>query len=115
MGRIERIWGSKPSATRSCPRSSPSASWNSWKLMPRPHRASDSIAPASETPRASAIDFTNISRGEKRRRAEFDEVLELVADGIRTGRGPRGAYVHHDEVNKEVRGRKNARLAAVTS
>ena len=32
-----------------------------------------------------------------------------------TGRGTRGAYVHHDAVNGEVRGRKGARLAALTS
>ena len=48
-------------------------------------------------------------------REQFDEVLELVSNGIATGRGPRGAYVHHDAVNGELRGRKSARLAAVTS
>ncbi|MEX0663562.1 MAG: DEAD/DEAH box helicase [Acidimicrobiia bacterium] len=48
-------------------------------------------------------------------RAGFDEVITLVADGIRTGRGQRGAYIHHDAVNGEVRGRKAARLAALTS
>jgi ATP-dependent Lhr-like helicase len=48
-------------------------------------------------------------------RAEFDEVLDLVADGIATGRGRRGAYVHLDRINGEVRGRKGARLAALTS
>ncbi|MGV3758841.1 MAG: DEAD/DEAH box helicase, partial [Actinomycetota bacterium] len=45
----------------------------------------------------------------------FDEVLDLVADGIETGRGRRAAYVHYDRVNGELRGRKGARLAAVTS
>jgi len=48
-------------------------------------------------------------------RQGFDEVITLVSDGIRTGRGQRGAYVHHDAVNGEVRGRKAARLAALTS
>ena len=48
-------------------------------------------------------------------REQFDEVIELVSNGIATGRGPRGAYVHHDAVNGELRGRKGARLAAVTS
>ena len=46
---------------------------------------------------------------------QFDEVVDLVSDGIETGRGPRGAYVHHDAVNGELRGRKGARLAALTS
>jgi ATP-dependent Lhr-like helicase len=45
----------------------------------------------------------------------FGEVLELVSKGIETGRGRRGAYVHHDSVNREVRARKGARLAAATS
>ncbi len=48
-------------------------------------------------------------------RAQFDEVLELVSRGIETGRGRRGAYVHHDLVNGELRGRKSARIAAATS
>ncbi len=48
-------------------------------------------------------------------RAQFDAVLGLVSDGIVTGRGRRGAYLHHDRVNGELRARKGARLAAVTS
>ena len=48
-------------------------------------------------------------------REQFDEVLDLVSRGVETGRGPRGRYVHHDAVNGEVRGRKGARLAALTS
>jgi ATP-dependent Lhr-like helicase len=48
-------------------------------------------------------------------RAQFDEVLELVSRGIETGRGRRGAYVHHDAVNGELRARKSARIAAATS
>ncbi|MCJ7673385.1 MAG: hypothetical protein MUP67_15275, partial [Acidimicrobiia bacterium] len=48
-------------------------------------------------------------------REQFDEVVELVSEGIQTGRGRRGAYVHHDAINGELRGRKGARLAALTS
>jgi ATP-dependent Lhr-like helicase len=48
-------------------------------------------------------------------RTAFDEVLELVSRGIETGRGRRGAYLHHDAVNGELRARKGARLAAATS
>ena len=48
-------------------------------------------------------------------RAQFDEVLELVSRGIETGRGRRGAYLHYDAVNGELRPRKGARLAAATS
>ncbi|MDZ7674516.1 MAG: DEAD/DEAH box helicase [Acidimicrobiales bacterium] len=48
-------------------------------------------------------------------RETFDEVLDLVNEGIVTGRGTRAAYVHYDRVNGELRGRKGARLAALTS
>ncbi len=49
------------------------------------------------------------------RREDFDDVLELVSEGIQTGRGRRAAYVHRDQVNGVVRGRRGARLAALTS
>jgi ATP-dependent Lhr-like helicase len=48
-------------------------------------------------------------------RQDFDEVVELVSEGIRTGRGRRAAYLHHDRVNGRLRGRRGARLAALTS
>ncbi len=48
-------------------------------------------------------------------REHFDEVVDLVARGAETARGPRGRYVHHDTVNGELRARKGARLAALTS
>jgi len=48
-------------------------------------------------------------------REQFDDVIDLVANGIQTGRGKRAAYLYHDAVNHEVRARKGARLAALTS
>jgi len=48
-------------------------------------------------------------------RERFDEVLELVTEGVVTGRGRRGAYVHHDRVNGVLRPRRGARLTATTS
>ncbi len=48
-------------------------------------------------------------------REEFDEILEVVSEGIPTGRGLRAHYVHRDRVNNELRGRRGARLAALTS
>jgi ATP-dependent helicase Lhr and Lhr-like helicase len=48
-------------------------------------------------------------------RARFDEVLDLVSRGIETGRGRRGAYLHHDAISGELRARRSARLAAATS
>ena len=46
---------------------------------------------------------------------DFEEVVELVSEGIRTGRGRRAAYVHRDQVNSQLRGRRGARIAALTS
>jgi ATP-dependent Lhr-like helicase len=48
-------------------------------------------------------------------RTDFDEVVELVSEGIQTGRGRRGAYLHHDREHSKLRGRRGARLAAATS
>ena len=48
-------------------------------------------------------------------RAAFDEVVELASWGITTGRGRRGAHLHHDAVNGRLRARRGARLAALTS
>ncbi|HEU4487779.1 MAG TPA: helicase-related protein, partial [Actinomycetota bacterium] len=45
----------------------------------------------------------------------FDEVVELVSDGIQTGRGRRAAFLHRDRVGGLLRGRRGARLAALTS
>jgi len=48
-------------------------------------------------------------------RKDFDDVVGMVADGFATKRGRRGALVHRDEVNHRVRGRRGARMLAITS
>jgi ATP-dependent Lhr-like helicase len=48
-------------------------------------------------------------------RERFDEMIELLSEGIATGRGNPGAYLHRDRIHGEVRGRRGARLAALTS
>ena len=48
-------------------------------------------------------------------RETFDEVVDLVSWGIQTGRGRRGAHLHHDAVNGRLRARRGARLAGLTS
>jgi ATP-dependent helicase Lhr and Lhr-like helicase len=48
-------------------------------------------------------------------RTDFDEVVELLSEGITTGRGRRAAYLHRDRVNGRLKGRRGARLAALTS
>jgi len=47
--------------------------------------------------------------------ADFEDATELVSEGIRTGRGRRAAYLHRDQVSGQLRGRRGARLAALTS
>ena len=48
-------------------------------------------------------------------RADFFAVVAMLAEGFSTRRGRRGALVHHDAVNHVLRGRRGARLTAVTS
>jgi len=45
----------------------------------------------------------------------FAAVVDMLADGFTTRRGRRGALVHHDAVNRRLRGRRGARLTALTS
>ena len=47
-------------------------------------------------------------------RKDFDDVVALASWGIETGRGRRGAHLHHDAVNGRLRARRGARLAALT-
>jgi ATP-dependent Lhr-like helicase len=49
------------------------------------------------------------------RRDEFDGVVGMLASGFSTRRGRRAALVHHDAVNGRLRGRRGARLLAITS
>jgi len=57
----------------------------------------------------SAYPYRNLSE------KEFDEVVDVLSEGIATSRGRRGAYLHRDRVNRRLRARRGARLAAITS
>ena len=48
-------------------------------------------------------------------REEFDDVVKMLAEGFVTRRGRRAALVYHDTVNRKIRGRRGARLLALTS
>ncbi|MDP1769931.1 MAG: DEAD/DEAH box helicase [Nitrospirota bacterium] len=48
-------------------------------------------------------------------RSDFDQVLRMLADGIATNRGRGLAYLFHDRINRRIKGRRGARLAAITS
>ncbi|HEY6206305.1 MAG TPA: DEAD/DEAH box helicase [Chthoniobacterales bacterium] len=48
-------------------------------------------------------------------RNDFDSVVKMLAEGFSTKRGRRAALIHHDAVNHRIRGRRGARLTALTS
>ncbi|HLV00663.1 MAG TPA: crosslink repair DNA glycosylase YcaQ family protein [Acidobacteriota bacterium] len=47
-------------------------------------------------------------------REEFDALLTVLSEGISDRRGRRRSYLHRDRVNGVIRGRRNARLSAIT-
>ena len=57
----------------------------------------------------SAWPYRNVTR------AEFDQVVTMLAEGFSTKRGRRSALIHHDAINHRLRGRRGARLTALTS
>jgi ATP-dependent Lhr-like helicase len=48
-------------------------------------------------------------------RRDFDAVIEMLSEGMATSRGRRGAFLHRDQVNHRLRGRRGARLMAITN
>ena len=46
---------------------------------------------------------------------DFGETLQMLADGFSTRRGRRSAHLHRDRVNGKLRGRRGAKLIAVTN
>ena len=56
-----------------------------------------------------AYPYRNLSR------ASFDSVVDMLSEGIAAQRGRYGAYLHHDSINRRLRPRRGARLAAITS
>jgi ATP-dependent Lhr-like helicase len=48
-------------------------------------------------------------------RSDFDDVVEMLAEGVSTKRGRRAAHLHYDRVENRLRPRRGARLAAITS
>ncbi len=45
----------------------------------------------------------------------FQRVVTMLSEGFATSRGRRGAYLHHDQVNRRIRPRRSARLTAITN
>jgi ATP-dependent helicase Lhr and Lhr-like helicase len=62
--------------------------------------------------------FNRFSRAwpyRKLAREDFDAVVRMLAEGFTTRRGRRGALIHHDAVNRMLRGRRGAQTTALTS
>ncbi len=49
------------------------------------------------------------------KREEYDRILDMLSQGIAAKRGRYGAYLFRDMVNRRLRARRGARLAAITS
>ena len=47
--------------------------------------------------------------------SDYDAVVTMLSEGIATSRGRSGALLHRDQVNHRLRGRRGAKLAAITS
>jgi ATP-dependent helicase Lhr and Lhr-like helicase len=48
-------------------------------------------------------------------RKEFDDVVQMLAEGFSTRRGRRSALIHHDGINHRIRARRGSGLLALTS
>jgi ATP-dependent Lhr-like helicase len=55
-----------------------------------------------------AYPYRNLSR------ADYQDVLEMLSEGMAPQRGRYGAYLHRDRVNRRLHARKGARLTAIT-
>jgi len=88
-----------------------------------PHQPLDVLAQQIVAEVASR-DWTEAALHDRMRRAwpyrqltheDFVEVVRMLADGFSTRRGRRGALIHYDAINHVLRGRRGARLTALTS
>ena len=57
----------------------------------------------------SAYPYRNLSRG------DYESVVSMMSEGITTQRGRSGALLHRDQVNHKLKGRRGAKLTAITS
>lgn len=61
------------------------------------------------------VDVRNAYPYRNLERKKFNQVIEMLSDGISSRRGRYGAYVLRDQVNGKLKARRGARLAAITS
>ncbi len=46
---------------------------------------------------------------------EFDQIVQMLSEGVSTRKGRRSAYLHRDRINDVLRPRRGARLTAITN
>ncbi|MBI4527803.1 MAG: DEAD/DEAH box helicase [Deltaproteobacteria bacterium] len=46
---------------------------------------------------------------------EFEQLLDVLSEGIASRKGRRSAHLHRDRVNRRLRGRRGARMIAITN
>jgi ATP-dependent Lhr-like helicase len=56
-----------------------------------------------------AYPYRNLSR------IEYEQVLQMLSEGVETRRSRRGAYIHRDRIHGMLRARRGARLTAITN
>ncbi|HEX9788224.1 MAG TPA: DEAD/DEAH box helicase, partial [Candidatus Binatia bacterium] len=57
----------------------------------------------------SAYPYKDLARG------DFDQLLEMLSEGVETRRSRRSAYLHRDRIHGMLRARRGARLTAITN
>ena len=48
-------------------------------------------------------------------REDFDQIIEMLSEGVETRRSRRSAYLHRDRIHGMLRARRGARLTAITN
>ena len=56
-----------------------------------------------------AYPYENLTRG------EYEQILEMLSEGVETRRSRRSAFIHRDRINGMLRPRRGARLTAITN
>ena len=102
MRRAARRGARAASSTASACRTSRSTCWRSRSSPRRPAANGRSMRCTSCCRRAQPYRELTLR--------EFEQVVQMLADGYSTRRGRRGAYLHYDAVNRVLRARRGARL-----
>ena len=111
-------WSKAPPCS---PPSPPASSTSSNRRSPRSTSSPSRSSPSAPAPARSGRRTTSSSwcgappPTPASSAADFDDVVELVHQGVTTGRGGRGAHLHRDRVNGVLRARRGARITALTS